>query len=239
MELWTTLAISFAVQILFFIVAASLKTDKVTDLSYGISFIVIALYLAFVRQFFETWILSVVVIIWGIRLASYLFIRILHMKSDARFDGIREHFWKFAGFWFFQAIVVWLISLPVTIGTAWLLWPGVVVAFAGILIESVADYQKFQFKKNNRGFTHVGLWKYSRHPNYFGELLVWWGLFVAVLPGLQGWQWFALFGPITITILLLFITGIPTVESRMKRKYGKDPKFRKHVTNTRLLVPLP
>lgn len=245
-----TFAASMLVQVVFFAFAASFKTDKVTDLSYGLTFVALAAAFAW-RD--GTWqlpqlALAGMVILWGLRLAGYLLFRILHMKRDARFDGIRERPLAFAKFWLLQGVAVWLIMLPVT---AWfgrpgpwngLMTAGVLVWLAGLVIETVADLQKFAQKTAPGGsdrWTDSGLWHYSRHPNYFGELLCWWGVFLFVSGDLSGWGWLAALGPLTITLLLLFVTGIPTLEASARRKWGSDPAFRAYRQRTRLLVPLP
>ena len=109
----STLLLSLAVQVVFFIYAAWKRTDTVTDLSYGLTFIILAIYSLIVDQTFLPYqiVASGLITLWGIRLATYLFIRINTMKRDKRFDGIREKFWSFASFWVFQEIAVWIISI--------------------------------------------------------------------------------------------------------------------------------
>ena len=106
------LLLALIIQLIFFIFAAIKKTDQVTDLSYGLSFVILAI-LAFTQTNFglPALILTMVIIIWGVRLAGFLFIRIRKLKTDIRFDGIREKFWKFAQFWLLQGISVWVIML--------------------------------------------------------------------------------------------------------------------------------
>ena len=112
-----------------------------------------------------------------------------------------------------------------------------------MIVESIADAQKFTFYQNKKTmqtpWIETGLWKYSRHPNYFGELFVWWGIFVAVVPVLTGWSWLSIVGPLSITGLLLFVTGVPTVKKSMDKKFGDDPRYKEYLLRTRLLIPLP
>jgi steroid 5-alpha reductase family enzyme len=244
-----TLAISLLVQAVFFVFAATLKTDKVTDLSYGLTFVILAMVL--VADDWTSWpprALALMVALWGLRLAGYLFFRILHMGRDKRFDGVREDFARFLRFWVFQGVAVWVIMLPVTVWFAapgpWngLMTLGVVVWGAGLLVETVADAQKFAAKSRpggGRRWMDSGLWRYSRHPNYFGELLVWWGIFVFVARDLTGWQWLSVTGPLAITFLLLRVTGIPTLEASAQRKWGDDPAYRAYLARTSRLVPWP
>jgi steroid 5-alpha reductase family enzyme len=247
-DLLYTFTLSMSIQAVFFVFAASLKTDKVTDLSYGLTFPILASVLLFRHPAgMPAVVLTWMVVTWGARLAAYLLYRIIHMKRDARFDGVREHFWKFFQFWFFQGVAVWVIMLPVTLwfrAPAPWTWPmgmGLAVWMAGLAIETVADAQKFTFKRDGGRdrWMSSGLWRYSRHPNYFGELLCWWGVFVYVMPALSGWSWLGVIGPVAITCLLLFITGIPTLEASARRKWGGDPEYQAYRKRTSRLVPMP
>jgi steroid 5-alpha reductase family enzyme len=251
LPLLNALAISIAVQVFFFIFAAIRKTDMFTDLSYGITFVIVSWLALFSSRFTAAepkWIIILLISIWGVRLAGYLFMRILSIKKDRRFDGIREDPVRFALFWLFQGISVWVILLPALVFIIYsestpismISWIGALIALAGIIIETITDQQKFDFKNENPGkWTDVGLWRYSRHPNYFGEMLVWWGIFVFVLPYLEDIQYLSVAGPIWITTLLLFITGIPTIESRYDEKYADSKEYQEYKKGTSLLIPLP
>ena len=108
----------------------------------------------------------------------------------------------------------------------------------GLAIETVADAQKFAHKRTRGAkWTSVGLWRVSRHPNYFGELLCWWGGFVFTAPDLGAWNALGIAGPLAITGLLLFATGIPTLEASAQKKWGADPEYQAYRRRTRLLVP--
>jgi steroid 5-alpha reductase family enzyme len=110
------------------------------------------------------------------------------------------------------------------------------------VIEAVADTQKsaFRAKAENGGrFVSTGLWHYSRHPNYFGEILLWWGVFLYAVPFLDGAAFAVVIGPIFITLLLLFVSGIPLLERSADEKYGDDPAYRDYKRRTSILVPLP
>lgn len=262
----TTLGIALALQLMFFIWAAIKRTDQVTDLSYGLSFVLIALYLATQQpvQNLQALVITMVVL-WGLRLATYLFIRILLIKRDLRFDGIRENFWKFAQFWFFQGLSVWVIMLPVIAGMSldtntifpsatqtwetfhpaplpWLSVLGIVVWTTGWLLETVADWQKFVFKNDpaNKGkWIETGVWSWSRHPNYFGEMLCWWGVWLTLAPGWNLAHWYTLISPLYITLLLLFGTGIPTLEKKYDKQYADNTAYLSYRRRTSLLIPWP
>ena len=181
---------------------------------------------------------------------GYLFRRILRIKVDHRFDEMRDRPLRFARFWLLQAISVAVIMLPVSylLGRddtpdfgPWAI-AGVAIWLAGLVIEAVSDAQKsaFKAKDENRGrFITTGLWRYSRHPNYFGEMLVWWGLFVFAVPFLDGAAYAVVIGPVFITLLLLFVSGIPLLERSADARYGDDPAYREYKRRTSILVPSP
>ena len=119
---------------------------------------------------------------------------------------------------------------------------GALIWLLGLVIEAVSDAQKSAFKskaENRERFVTGGLWRYSRHPNYFGEMLVWWGLFVFAVPFLHGAAFAVVIGPVFITLLLLFVSGIPLLERSAEAKYGEDPAYREYKRRTSILVPLP
>lgn len=251
----TAILLSFVIALLlngaFFAVAAARRTDVVTDLSYSLTFALLAVVLLFTgaREPVQL-VASLLVVVWAVRLGGYLFRRILRMKVDHRFDGIREDPLRFARFWLLQAITVAVVMLPVSYlldrahPSAFGAWAvvGAAVWLVGLLIEAVADAQKsaFKAKEENRGrFIASGLWRYSRHPNYFGEMLVWWGLFVYAAPVLHGAAYAVVAGPVFITLLLLFVSGIPPLERGADERYGDDPAYREYKRRTSILVPLP
>ncbi|PKN02861.1 hypothetical protein CVU76_02445 [Candidatus Dojkabacteria bacterium HGW-Dojkabacteria-1] len=241
----------FFLQLIFFTYAVIQKTDKVTDLSYGLTFIVASIAsISLASEYISIykWLLALLIVVWGLRLAIYLFIRILKTGKDERFDGIREKPLKFAGFWILQAISVFIILLPTTYALlleqsthiSTFSYIGFLIAILGILLESSADIQKYIFKskKENRGkWIQSGLWKYSRHPNYLGEILMWLGVFVYVLPYINDWAIFTVISPMYITYLLLFVTGIPTLEKRDMERYGSNEKYLEYIHNTGILLP--
>ena len=244
-------AVALVVNAAFFTIAAIRKTDVVTDLSYSLSFAVLALALPFAgaRKPVQL-VASLLVLIWALRLGGYLFGRILRIKVDHRFDGIREKPLRFARFWLLQAISVAVIMLPVSylLGrggargfSPWAI-AGTAVWLVGLVIEAVSDAQKSAFKAKADGrerFISSGLWRYSRHPNYFGEMLVWWGLFAYAVPFLDGAAFAVAIGPVFLTLLLLFVSGIPLLERSAEAKYGADPAYREYRRRTSILVPLP
>ncbi|KAG5041810.1 hypothetical protein JHK85_014286 [Glycine max] len=246
-----TALVTIAYQFLFFVVTALLKFDKVTDFAGSTNFIIIAALTLVIKGswYFRQIILTLFVGIWGIRLGLFLLFRILQWGEDRRFDEMHSNLGRLAIFWIFQAVWVWAVSLPVTVVNAsdrnpflqvvdivgWILWA------VGFIVEGTADQQKLHFKRSseNRGkWCNVGLWKYSRHPNYFGEILLWWGIFVASTPVLKGAEWLVIIGPIFLTLLLLFVSGIPLLEDSADKKFGNVDGYRIYKKRTRLKLQL-
>jgi steroid 5-alpha reductase family enzyme len=194
-------------------------------------------------------ILLLMIAAWGLRLAGFLFVRILKQKKDKRFDGIRENFWKFLSFWVLQGVSVWLILLPAMLfmyqGTrvTFLTWLGFAVWLFGLHIEAIADMQKSNFKKDpkNKGrWIESGLWKYSRHPNYFGEMTCWTGAYLFTFSSLPVlFKLIGLASPLYIAILLLFVTGLPKLEAEADAKFGKMKGYREYKKRTSVIIPLP
>ncbi|MDD3058399.1 MAG: DUF1295 domain-containing protein [Sphaerochaeta sp.] len=242
------LIIAFGINTLFFIYAFIRKTDVVTDLSYSLSFLLSALYLYLVhaeKGLLQTLLFGIVVL-WAVRLGSYLLSRILATKVDHRFDDKRDSFVRFGTFWLLQATAVWIILLPVTFAMGQkglqpsypFLYVGLVISLFGLVYETVADHQKTTFKKKHpKKLITSGVWAYSRHPNYFGEILVWWGVFVMVLPYLQGLDFLVAFGPVFITLLLLFVSGVNLLEKSWKEKYGNEEYYQTYVRQTSVFIP--
>jgi steroid 5-alpha reductase family enzyme len=243
--------ISLAVNAVFFAIAAIRKTDVVTDLSYSLSFALLAIALpSFGARESVQLVASLLVLIWAVRLGGYLLTRILRIKVDHRFDEMRDKPLRFARFWLLQAIAVAVIMLPVSYllgrdsAPDFGFWAitGVAIWLIGLVIETAADAQKSSFKgreENRERFITSGLWKFSRHPNYFGEMLVWWGVFLYAVPFLDGAAFAVVIGPVFITLLLLFVSGIPLLERSAEAKYGDEPAYREYKRRTSILVPLP
>jgi steroid 5-alpha reductase family enzyme len=251
----TAIIVSFVVSLVvnaaFFVIAAIRKTDVVTDLSYSLSFALLALALPWWGAGEPVQLVaSLLVLVWAARLGIYLFGRILRIKVDHRFDEMRDRPLRFARFWLLQAITVAVVMLPVSylLGSddppglgAWSV-AGAAVWLIGLVIEAVSDAQKSAFKARQSAderFIATGLWRYSRHPNYFGEILVWWGLFAYAIPFLQGAAFAVVAGPVFITVLLLFVSGIPLLEKSADAKLGDGPAYREYKRRTSILVPLP
>lgn len=247
-----TAIVTVAYQLAFFLITAAFRFDKLTDFAGGTNFVVLALLTAILKGtwHFRQVILTLMVLIWGLRLALFLLLRILQWGEDRRMDKMRNDLKQLAVFWSLQAIWVWTVSLPVTLANASSQNPSIqtqdiigwIMYLSGLLIEAISDQQKLQFKQKpstTGRWCDIGLWKWSRHPNYFGEILLWWGVFVASLAVLGSWKWIAIIGPIFITLLLLFLSGIPLLEYSADKKFGGITEYRdyKRITSPLLLFP--
>nr|KJB39168.1 hypothetical protein B456_007G004200 [Gossypium raimondii] len=177
-------------------------------------------------------------------------IRILRWGEDKRYDRMRHNVGNLAVFFIFQGLWVWTVTLPVTVVNAsdkdpsiqaediigWIMW------FLGTIVEILADKDKFSFKNSpeSKGkWCEIGLWKYSRHPNYFGDILLTWGYFVASLPIIEGAEWLVLIGPVFLTLLLLFVSGLTILEKSGDKKFGNVEAYRVYKKRTSALIPLP
>jgi len=246
------IAVAFIIQWLVFIPAYLNKTEKFFDLTGSITYItvmVIAVLLSPVKDF-RSLVLLVMVAIWALRLGTFLFQRIKKAGEDRRFREIKESFPRFLQTWTLQglwvtfslaaALVVVTSQKRLDIGIFAII--GLLVWIFGFGMEAIADRQKNEFRKNpaNEGkFIQSGLWSWSRHPNYFGEIVLWIGVMIISLPVLVGWQWVALISPVFITILLTRISGVPMLEKRADEKWGGQEDYEAYKANTSVLIPLP
>jgi steroid 5-alpha reductase family enzyme len=241
-----SLLIITAVNVAAYIWAYFKQSDHLTDISYSLCFIGLSAYL-FIREgdySSEKIILLGMVTLWGLRLGGFLFYRISKMGKDYRFDAFRSSWSGFLKFWILQSVSIWIIALPVIFGLSAgqpvFFKAGFSLWLIGWIIEAVADYQKFVFKskaENRNNFITSGLYSRIRHPNYLGEILIWTGIFIYTIPVLSGWSWLAVISPVWLVILLVFISGIPLIDSNAIKKYGNDPAYKEYRKKSWYLLP--
>lgn len=245
-----SLLLSLVINLAMFLVAFALKSDKLTDISYALSFIAVAV-VVFTngRRGMGHALLLAMITVWGVRIGGFLLYRVVKKGKDSRFDGVRENFRKFGTFWLGQAVTVWVLLIPALMAfhSPLQLSPlgiiGCIVWAVGLAVEALADYQKYVFSRqpSNKGkWIATGIWRYSRHPNYFGEILVWVGIYIFTLQALSVPQALnGLVSPVVITLLLCFVSGIPPLEKSADKKWGHLPAYQEYKKRTSLLVPLP
>ena len=247
----TALALgAFAIQWLAFIPARLFQTERFYDLTGSITYIAVTLAAisAATAPSGAQWLIAIMIFIWAGRLGSFLFRRIHAAGGDQRFDHIKVSSSRFFVAWTLQgawvvmtscaALTAILSAEQTAVGVIYVM--GAVMWVAGFVIEVIADQQKSRFRADpaNAGrFINVGLWARSRHPNYFGEILLWAGIAVMAVPYLSGTQWVVMLSPLFVYALLTRISGIPTLARRGQQLWGDDPTYQAYVANTPRLLP--
>ena len=245
-------AIAFIINWIVFIPAYILKTEKFFDLTGSITYITVLIVAVILSPVVDarSLLLLVIIGVWAIRLGTFLFMRIRAAGEDRRFREIKQSFarflltWTIQGLWvtFSIAAALAAITTDFRLELGVFAWIGFLVWAFGFGFEVIADRQKSQFKENpeNEGkFIRTGLWSWSRHPNYFGEIVLWIGVAIIALPVLRGWQFITLISPVFITLLLTRISGIPMLEKRADEKWGDQEDYESYKANTPILIPRP
>lgn len=245
-------AMAFLVNWIAFVPAFKAQTEKFFDLAGSLTYLsVVCLALVLSDDLdARAVIAAVLVAVWAIRLGSFLFRRIRKDGKDGRFDAIKPHFWRFLRAWSLQGL--WVIATLAcalaiitsderkSLGLVGII--GIAVWIFGFVIEVVADQQKSAFRAdpaNTGRFINVGLWAWSRHPNYFGEITLWAGMAILALPLLSGWRYVMLISPIFVFLLLTRISGVPMLEYRGKKKWGDEPAYQEYLAETPSLILRP
>ena len=244
--------LAFAINWAAFVPAYAAQTERYYDLTGSLTYLtVIACAFAFGGSVdLRSGLLAALVTIWAVRLGTFLFRRISRDGKDVRFDDMKPDFGRFLLAWTLQGLWVLLTAAcalaalttetKAPFGIVSTL--GLAVWAVGFGIEVVADRQKSAFRADpaNRGrFITTGLWSWSRHPNYFGEIVLWTGVALIALPALSGWQYVALVSPVFVTLLLTRVSGIPMLEAGAEKRWGGEPAYRDYVARTSVLVPRP
>jgi steroid 5-alpha reductase family enzyme len=245
-------ALAFLIQWLAFIPAYLQQTERFFDLTGSITYVSVTIIAVLASPVVDgrSILLLALVVIWAARLGTFLFRRIRKAGKDARFDEIKPSVLRFLNTWTLQGLWVSLtlaaalaaittttrkeLDLAALIGT--LVW------VFGFAIEATADLQKSRFRADpqNKGkFIHTGLWAWSRHPNYFGEIVLWIGVAIIALPVLRGWQWATLISPVFVTLLLTRVSGVPLLEKRADEKWGGQEDYEAYKERTPVLIPRP
>ena len=244
--------IVFALQWVGFIAAYLLRTEKFYDLTGSLTYISVTIMVVLLNPAVDgrSLLLLVLVLTWATRLGTYLFRRVLKTGKDTRFDEIKVSFlrflnaWTLQGLWIAFTLAAALAAITTTtrqeLGlfalVGFLVWAG------GFAIEATADAQKSRFRTNpaNKGrFITTGLWAWSRHPNYFGEIVLWIGVALIALPVLRGWQWVTLISPVFVALLITRISGVPILEKMADQTWGGQEEYEAYKKRTPVLIPWP
>jgi len=244
--------VAFVIQWVVFVPSYRAQTERWYDLTGSLTYLTVALGTLILVGRFDLRSLIIVVLVtgWAARLGSFLYRRVKKAGSDSRFDDIKPSLlrflmtWTLQGLWVFLTLAAALAAMTASMATpyGWLGWLGVLVWAIGFGIEAVADAQKQAFRQdpaNKDRFIQSGLWAWSRHPNYFGEITLWTGVALIALPALSGWQYLTLISPIFVYLLLTRVSGIPMAESRADERWGEDPAYRDYKARTPVLFPRP
>jgi steroid 5-alpha reductase family enzyme len=240
----------FLIQWVAFIPAYLRQTEKFFDLTGSLTYISVITIALFMSTAVDARavLLWGLVVIWAIRLGTFLFRRIRKAGKDDRFDEIKPSFIRFLNVWTIQALWVTFTMAAALVAITTLTRKGLdafaVIGFLiwvfGFAFEVIADSQKNRFSADpvNKGkFIQTGLWSHSRHPNYFGEIMLWIGVAVIALPVLQGWQWVALISPLFVALLLTRVSGVPLLEAKADKKWGGQEDYEAYKKKTPVLIP--
>jgi steroid 5-alpha reductase family enzyme len=255
--MWETFGLALVVSIgmmtLVWVLSLIKRDASIIDIFWGLGFVVVAwfYFLATEAETARKTLVVVLVSIWGVRLSLHILVRSIGSGEDYRYRDMRERhpgnfaIWSlFAIFWL-QAIILWFVSAPLLVaqrsplpeGLTWIDWLGALLFAIGFLFETVGDWQLVRFKKDpaNKGkVMQSGLWRYTRHPNYFGDAVVWWGLFLIAL-ATPGSLW-TIASPILMTFLLLKVSGVSLLEQSLSEK---KPEYREYARRTSAFFPWP
>ena len=232
---------------LLWLISVRLKNVSIVDLFWGTGFVLISWLSLLYSDSAESrgiW-LAVLCTLWGLRLSLYLTIRNHGKPEDYRYAAMRSRrektFWfssLFIVFWL-QGGIMWIVSLPLQLGATssremqWWNYAGVLIWFIGFVFEAVGDYQLSRFKRSNTGVMDQGLWRFTRHPNYFGNALIWWGMGIVAF---EVSHWWILLSPALMTFLLLKVSGVALLEKTLA---ARSQDYRDYVERTSAFFPLP
>jgi steroid 5-alpha reductase family enzyme len=246
------IGLAFLIQWVAFIPAFINQTETFYDLTGSFTYVTLVTVAVLLtpKTDARAVLLLGLVVVWAVRLGSFLFRRIRRAGSDERFDNIKPSFprfllaWTLQGLWvsFTLAAALAAITSETKQELGILAVIGLLVWLLGFGIEVIADWQKSRFRaapENKGKFINTGLWSWSRHPNYFGEIVLWIGVAIIAVPVLAGWQLLTLISPVFVTILLTRISGVPLLEARADEKWGGQADYEDYKARTPVLVPRP
>jgi steroid 5-alpha reductase family enzyme len=245
--------IAFIIQWISFVPAYFFQTEKFYDLLGSATYLFIVSYVSFqsysaINVNMGSILLASCIILWATRLGSFLFKRVQKSGEDKRFASIKPSPTRFFMAWTFQGMWVSLCSMCALTAIASkngvvqnsFFYIGMLVFIFGFVIEIIADWQKSTFRKNPENkdqFISHGLWYYSRHPNYFGEIILWLGISIMSFSSLSSWQYITLISPFFTYILLVYISGVRILEISGMEKWGHLDNYQEYIRTTPSLFP--
>lgn len=244
--------VAFAIQWVVFVPSWIRRTEMFFDLTGSATYLTVVILALVLNEDADARAILVAVLVaaWALRLGTFLFARVRAAGFDRRFDDLKQSFprflmtWTLQGLWVFLTLAAGLAAMTSAdredLGVFAIV--GALVWAVGFAIEVTADRQKSAFRAdaaNADRFITGGLWAWSRHPNYFGEIVLWTGVTLIALPVLSGWQWVTLISPFFVTLLLTRVSGIPLLEARARNTWGDDPEYQAYVERTPVLIPRP
>ena len=246
--------ISFTIHLIIFIPSAIMKNEKFYDFTGMIAYLSIIIF-ALQQKYTQihsidiySLVLSLLISIWTLRLGIFLFYRVLKVGEDIRFKDVKNNALKF--FVWFSISSLWvslttMAAMNVVTSKNYhqdltLLYIGTMIWVFGFLFEIISDYQKIKFKNNSLNknkFIDSGLWSISRHPNYFGEIILWIGIYIITLPSTSGLEYLGIISPLFVIVLLNKVSGINLLEASADKKWGSSKEYQKYKKITPKLIP--
>lgn len=243
--------VAYALQWVVFVPSYLARTEHWFDLTGALTYLTLAGFALWAGHGdARALLLAALVGLWALRLGAFLFLRVKQDGADRRFDSLKHSFprflmtWTLQGLWVYVTLAAALAALtgPVAVPLGPLAAAGAVLWAVGFAVEVVADAQKRAFRRDaaNAGrFISTGLWAWSRHPNYAGEIVLWTGIALIAAEALSGWRWITLVSPLFVYALLTRVSGIPMLEARGRQRWGDEPAYQVYVKRTPVLWPRP
>ena len=235
MIIWQTIALVWAYMTAWYLFSLYKKRNDVADTAWGIGVVVLSLFCFILNPTIKQLVTFILILIWGGRLSWHIYKRNKNKPEDYRYQKFKKN--SYLTVFMTQGFLLWLISFSYIFSDFnffWFNYLGILVWVAGFSFEAIADFQLKNFLKNpkNKGeILQSGLWAYSRHPNYFGESLLWWGIWLFNL--FLNQNWWTIIGPLTITYLITKVSGVPLLENKM----SQDPKFQDYRRRVSVFIP--
>ena len=242
--------LAYVINWVAFIPANAAQTERFYDITGTVTYVSVTVVAVLLSGDLDarSAIAAAMVIVWSVRLGPFLLRRIRRDGHDGRFDEIKQDplwffmTWTLQGLWVLltAAAALAIITTTERVDLSWLGYLGIAIWLVGFAIEVVSDRQKAGFRKDpaNKGrFINTGLWSRSRHPNYFGEIVLWVGMAIMAIPVLSGWQWAVMISPVFVTVLLTRVSGVPMLERRSDERWGGQEDYERYKETTPVLIP--